>query len=150
MIFFSDLAVNSYFMRIIFVLFLSLSLSSCIGPGVTEEDIIVPENKLLNGDWSLNFVSCFCLFEDDYNYAQSQLSFEDEVHKVAVVSDPETIFLAPSGTYEYTYINDIFSLVGFEENYQVSLTDGFLNLTFIDNPQIADDELGLSYIKNTP
>ena len=137
-------------MRIIFVLLLSLTLSSCIGPGVTEEDLVVPENKLLYGDWSLNFVSCFCLFEDDYDYAQSQLLFENEDHTVVVVSDPDIIFLAPSGTYEYTYINDIFSLVGFEENYQVSLTDGFLNLTFIDNPQIADDELGLSYIKNAP
>ncbi len=137
-------------MRIIYILLLGVLFGSCIGPGVTESDIEVPENKLLNGEWSLNFVSCFCFFEENYNYAQSQLLFDNEDHKVVVVSDPDIIFLAPSGTYEYTYINNIFSLVGYEESYQLSLTDGFLNLTYIDNPQIADDELGLSYVKSTP
>ena len=102
-------------------------------------------NVDLQGDWVLDDVSCFCFFGPETDFSQYRISFQGS--RLIVSGEGETMFLAANGTYTYTVEGNLITLPsGVQYRYQI--IDQQLQLIFVDNPQLADDEITLFYYKN--
>ena len=95
----------------------------------------------LEGKWTLTNVSCFCAFGNNPDFSEHKLTFEGNN-------------LIVENTGEFKFFTDaagIFTLQGnlitFKNGrqYTYELKSGALSLTFVDDPQIADDEIVLAY-----
>ena len=129
-------------MRKIFTsILLSVFLVSCALDNPEEEVVHVD----LQGNWVLDDVSCFCNFESNTDFSQHHISFEGS--SLVVLSEGTTIFLAEEGDYSYEVDGNLITLPnGAQYRYQI---DGQrLHLSFVDNPEIADDEISFTYYKN--
>lgn len=105
-----------------------------------------PMTSDLDGKWALQSVRCFCFFPDDFDFSVHQLEFDTMANEVRVDNSEGTNFVTGSGTYPFSIQND--SIVIKERiayTYQIDGT--ILILTFIDDPQLADDEISLVYSK---
>ncbi|MFS4445614.1 hypothetical protein [Maribacter sp. 2307UL18-2] len=126
------------FCLLIFTLFMSCEkLDKVSEPSMTSD---------LDGKWALQSVRCFCFFPDDFDFSVHQLEFDTMANEVRVDNSEGTNFVTGSGTYPFTIQND--SIVIKERiayTYQIDGT--ILILTFIDDPQLADDEISLVYSK---
>lgn len=100
----------------------------------------------LQGKWELQSASCFCFFPDDFDFGAHKLEFNTTANEVIIENSDDTFFITGSGTYPIVVINDGITIKGSIE-YTYRIADGMLTLTFIDNPQIADDEISLTYLK---
>ncbi len=116
-------------------------LNSCF----SDDDYVV--DAALSGTWVLERAICFCGFDEDFDFSAHKLTFDSSEQRVIVEnSDDTSWFVSESGTY--TFINDggKININGKLYTYQRRGDD--LELTYVDNPNIADDELTLLYNKN--
>lgn len=117
---------------------LLLTIIMFISCAKDNDDVIDTE---LEGKWTLTRVSCFCGFGDNPDFSGHKLTFMG--NNLNVENSGEFHFLvSASGTY--TVSGNILTLKnGQQYTYVVKLN--VLELTFVDNPNIADDELFLVY-----
>ncbi len=95
----------------------------------------------------LTNISCFCGFDPDTNFNDFTLNFKDSENRVNVQNLREDYFyIANSGTYDYTLSDGTLKING-SDDFKYSIDIDILTLTRVDDPQIADDELVLSYKK---
>lgn len=125
-------------MKRIAITFLLLALCSC------------SKNKLddapLDGEWILTNVACFCYFEEDYDFTTSSIIFDVNNNQITVKNEGELTFLRESGTYSYSGKENEISFDN-NKSYTFSIEDSVLTLNYIDEPNIADDEVSYIYRK---
>jgi len=121
--------------RIAAILVIIISLTSCTKD---NDDVI---NTELEGKWVLANASCFCYFGDNPDFSGHKITFEGSALKVE--NSGENQFLT-NATGAYTVDGNIITLND-GSHYTYVIDDGKLQLTFVDNPEIADDELFLEY-----
>ncbi|WP_281541459.1 lipocalin family protein [Maribacter aestuarii] len=105
-----------------------------------DEDGKDLEDASLEGSWVLTNVSCFCGFPEDNDFTETLLLFDTEENKVTVDNRGKYEYFKPSGTYSY---NGEDNRIKFEDgrNYRFEINKEILNLIFMDEPNIADDEI---------
>ena len=123
----------------VLILFLSLTLFSC-----SKDD---DNEKQLSGSYFLVNVECFCGFDPDINFNDFKLNFVKGKNQLILDNPTEDYFyIADSGTYTYSINGDVITVNSMSFNYKIE--GDSLILTFVDEPQIADDELVLTYKRN--
>jgi len=122
------------------LLFIIILATSCDSEGTTDD-------APLNGTWVLNNALCFCGFEDDFDFSAHQLTFDVDRSKVIVTNSVNTFFITngTSGEFDYTDDGTTLTIGNAQYRYEFGETGNTLVLTFIDNPNVADDELMLFY-----
>ena len=104
-----------------------------------DNDDVLSTN--LEGKWVLTNVSCFCLFGDNPDFSGHKITFKDS--SVTVENSGQFQFLTnATGTYTE---NDMVITLGNGQQYTYIIKSNTLELTFVDEPGIADDELFLEY-----
>ena len=105
-----------------------------------------PSNSELQGKWELQSASCFCFFEDDFDFGAHKLEFNANETEVSIENSDDTFFVTGAGTYQIIVEGNLISI---KENveYTYKIQGETLTLNFVDNPQIADDEISLIYSK---
>ncbi|UII78152.1 hypothetical protein [Flagellimonas sp. CMM7] len=122
-----------------FLFVLVLVLNSCF----SDDDYVV--DAALNSTWILNRASCFCFFDDNFDFSAHTLTFDSSEQRVTVQNSDDTRFIADSGTYTFTNNGNTINING--KRYAYTIRGSTLELTFLDNPDIADDEITLFYSK---
>ena len=137
--------LNKLLNGVVLLLF-TTSLSSCL----KENDLSNYQIDELEGRWQLQQVSCFCYFEDyDFTTNQLWISAKSSVMlsrnqngQPLGITDNEIVTPIRVRNNEFT---DLIS----NRNYTFDLDTDILNIHFIDNPQIADDEISYSFRRIT-
>jgi hypothetical protein len=126
--------------EIVTLLFLTSIVFSCSNENKDDTDVTL---TALEGTWILTNVSCFCSFGENPDFSGHKLTFEGNNLKVE-----------NSGQFEFLIdAEGIFSLQGDlitlknGLQYTYVLKNDELALSFVDNPQIADDEILLTYTR---
>lgn len=98
----------------------------------------------LEGRWTLVSASCFCFFEEDTDFSQHKIRFEG--NNLTPVNTGQLQFLADSaGAFT---LNGTVLILNDGSQYTYELKgDESLKLVFVDNPDLVDDELTLSYTR---
>ena len=96
----------------------------------------------LNGQWELQNASCFCFFSEDFEFGDHKIEFNSDT--LTIENSTETFFITESGMYNFQVQSNKIIIDGtWEFTYQQE--EDILVLSFIDNPEIADDEITLTY-----
>ncbi|MGW9684206.1 hypothetical protein [Flagellimonas sp. 2504JD1-5] len=112
--------------------------------GCSSDDEI--ENPELNQTWVLNNVICFCFFGDDFDFSTHKITFNSSEKTVTIENSVDNPFIAPAGTYSYSDNGEVIEIEG--KQYTYDFKENSLNLHFVDEPLIADDEITYYYLKN--
>jgi len=101
----------------------------------------------LNGSWTLTNISCFCGFSDPPNFNQTQITFDESTNELSVQNNGDVVYFRENGTYSYT---EDATTITFEDglSYTYSIEENMLQLVFVDEPNIADDEISFSFTAN--
>ena len=126
----------------VLILVFTTSLSSCL----KENNLSNSQIDELEGRWQLQQVSCFCYFEDyDFTVNELWISAESSVilsrnqnGQPLGITDNEIVTPIRVRNSELT---DLIS----NRSYTFDLDGDVLNIHYIDNPQIADDEISYSF-----
>jgi len=104
------------------------------------------EDNELNGEWTLTNVSCFCGFPDPTDFHLTQLVFNITENEVEVINKGVSTYFMQNGTYSYSGSGN---RVSFEDgrSYDFEFTNGNLQLIFVDEPNIADDEVTYTFTR---
>lgn len=122
-----------------FLVIMVFVLLSCSG----DDDNVV--DTTLNGEWILNRASCFCFFEEDFDFSAHTLIFSSNKEEVVVENSDTTFFITQAGSYSFTNNGNVLEIDGRKYTYEIKGNE--MILTFVDNPNIADDEISLFYTK---
>ena len=111
-----------------------------------ESDVQIVHS--LEGQWILEDVSCFCVFEDD-SFKDSQLwFFPDKSQLVSKGIEGKSLSVSSLNMpTTYSLIDDVLQID--TKQYTVQYDGDRLTLSYIDNPDIADDEITFYYRKGT-
>jgi len=110
-----------------------------------SDDTNTPPDEL-SGNWELQRVSCFCFYPEDFDYTVHTINFNTSDGVLSIENSSETSFIAPAGSYNFQVQTDQITIDG-NINYTYEITGTSLVLSFVDNPEIADDEISLFYSK---
>lgn len=99
-----------------------------------------PEDNALEGSWVLTNVICFCGFGEDYDFSTTTLVFDASKNQLTIENNGEYEFIRESGTYSYTGNSDQIRLDN-GNSYTFKIEGSTLQLFYIDEPNIADDEV---------
>ena len=116
----------------LFLTFLLVSCSNDNDDGVSTD---------LEGKWTLTNVSCFCAFGNNPDFSGHKITFVG--NNLEVGNTGEFKFLIDAAG-AYTTQGNVITLKNGRQYTYVVKTD-VLELTFVDNPQIADDEIFMVY-----
>ncbi len=126
---------NSFLLFVALLLFISCS----------DDDDTVLVDSALDGKWTLNEVSCFCFFEEDFDFSQHTLAFDSASGLVTIENSINTFFItALPGIYPYA-ANGNRVRINNNREYRYEIVEDTLTLIYIDNANIADDEITLRY-----
>ena len=106
-----------------------------------SEEIIDNDDKL-EGQYILQNVSCYCLFED-YDFTLNQLWFFPDKNLLLSKGDEYdgAYISSPNEPFEYSLIDRLLTLTRSNREYVVNFDNDIVILTYVDDPQIADDEI---------
>ena len=129
-------------MKKILIVLLTVAFVSC-----TSNDDSEPPNSALVGEWTLANVSCFCAFPDPPNFNLTTVTFSSTINELTVLNNGNQVYFRENGTYTYSG-ND--TRITFEDGqaFDIELDEEKLLLIFVDSPEIADDEVNYSFVKN--
>jgi hypothetical protein len=137
--------LNKLLKGVVILVFIT-SLSSCL----KENNLSNSQIDELEGRWQLQQVSCFCYFEDyDFTVNELWISAKSSVilsrnqnGQPLGITDNEIVTPIRVRNKELT---DLIS----NRSYTFDLDADVLNIHYIDNPQIADDEISYSFRRIT-
>lgn len=126
--------------KALFVVLISvLGFSSC-----TDNDANALVDVALEGEWVLENVTCFCGFSEDFDFSQHRIIFDVSASTADVFNTDEVFFITDTGKYDVQVRNpNRITISRRQYTYEVNGTNLVLN--FIDNPDLSDDEILLSY-----
>ncbi len=102
----------------------------------------------LEGQWILKDVSCYCFFGDTPNFEEHYIwFFPKEGLMVANGTKSVVSFKEPGKTYRFNIKNNTIGFSDSDRRFSYELTENSLHLTYVDNPQIADDEISYTFVK---
>ena len=118
-------------------LFLLMFIPLVFSCSVSDEVSKIAEIK---GQYILQDVSCYCYF-DNYDFTKNQLWFFPEQDMLVSKGDfNDGIFITKLNEPSKFLIYDgVLTL--YEKDYTIEVKQNELILTYIDNPEIADDEI---------
>ncbi len=120
------------------ILLAALFMVSC---SKDNEDVI---NVELEGQWELSDAVCFCFFDENPDFSTHKISFEGST--LSITNSGENEFLTNAeGSYQVS--GNLITLSNGNQ-YRYSKDGNTLTLTFVDQSEIADDELILLYIRS--
>lgn len=108
----------------------------------SDDNVINPE---LAEQWILNDVACFCFFGDDFDFSAHTITFDASAGTVTIENSADSSFIAASGTYSYSDNGEVIEIDGRRYTYEIK--GNTLTLNFVDNPNIADDEISYFYTR---
>lgn len=142
----SIMNVLSKLLKGVIILLVTTGLTSCL----KENDLSNSRVDELEGRWQLQQVSCFCYFED-YDFTVNELW----------ISAKSSVMLSrnqngqPLGITDNEIVtpirvrnNELTDLIS-NRSYTFDFDANVLNIHYIDNPQIADDEISYSFRRIT-
>jgi hypothetical protein len=142
----SIMNVLSKLFKGVLILVFTTSLSSCLKENYLSNSQI----DELEGRWQLQQVSCFCYFED-YDFTVNELWISAK-SSVVLSRNQNGQPLGITDNEIVTPIrvrnNELTDLIS-NRSYTFDLDADVLNIHYIDNPQIADDEISYSYRRVT-
>ena len=105
----------------------------------TEDDDKVLDNSL-NGEWTLTNVICFCGFPNPTDFHLTALNFQTSENTVVVNNSGNSVYFMESGTYSFSVSGNS---ITFDDgnSYKYEVKGNTLILSYIDVPEIADDEI---------
>jgi hypothetical protein len=106
-----------------------------------NDDII---NVELEGKWILTDAACFCGFEPATDFSVHQITFYGSILTVTNSGQPQFL-VGDSGSY---IVNGNLITLHNGAQFTYVVKNDVLELTFVDNPNVADDELFLVYEKS--
>ncbi|TLF46818.1 hypothetical protein [Maribacter aurantiacus] len=109
----------------------------------SDNDTIIQDTGL-NGEWILQEVSCFCAFDANVDFSETRLIFDTDANTLTVINEGTDRFFKESGEYRYGGQNNILDFTD-NTSYQFEIDGNQLTLIYLDNPQIADDEVVYSF-----
>jgi len=98
----------------------------------------------LEGSWSLTNAICYCAFDSNTDFGVHKIVFEGSQLTSINTGQPEFLVNSSGG---YTVEGNLITLSN-NSQFRYVIENNTLTLTFVDKPEIADDELSLVYIKN--
>lgn len=119
--------------------FLGLMMSVFLISCDSDNDPVIQDTGL-NGEWILQEVSCFCAFDANVDFSETRLIFETDTNTLTVINEGTDRFFKESGVYRYGGQNNILDFTD-NTSYQFEVAENQLTLVYLDNPQIADDEV---------
>ena len=126
-----------------FLILLIAIISACSGDDEGNQ------SPRLSGDWMLISADCQCAFDETINLQDFKLRFDDSGNTLHLDNPTESYYyIAETGAYKYDLEGDILKISGLNNTFKFKTEGNKLVLTLIDDPQIADDELVLTYLKN--
>jgi hypothetical protein len=129
-------------MKKVVIMFLMLGLVSC-----SNNDDGEAEDSLLNGQWTLTNISCFCGFPEEPNFEATQITFVSSENNIIVENSGEFEWFRTDGTYNYLGNGSRITLED-GRSYDFEISGNTLQLIFVDEPSIADDEVNFSFERN--
>lgn len=102
----------------------------------------------LQGSWILEGVSCFCYFPEEYDFTATEIRFENDQGILSVIHRGEEEHFLPAGSYKFNITADSVLQVegrGYHINFK---GERKLQLSYIDDPAIADDEVDYQFGKS--
>ncbi|WP_350289891.1 lipocalin family protein [uncultured Croceitalea sp.] len=127
-------------MKKVLIVFFLIGFVSCSDDNEVEDDS-------LNGFWTLTNVSCFCGFPDPPEFNLTQVNFVATNNEVIVLNTGSHVYFREDGTYSYSGNGNRITLEN-ENSYDFEITGNTMQLIFVDQPGIADDEVTYSFIRN--
>ena len=120
-------------MKKLILLLLFIPLVSC-ETSETKEDI--------KGQYILQDVICFCYF-DNYDFTKNQLWFFPEEELLVSKGDSnDGVFITkPNKSSKFLIYDGVLTLNESGKEYTIEVKQDQIILTYIDNPDIADDEI---------
>ncbi|KAA2219591.1 MULTISPECIES: hypothetical protein [Maribacter] len=109
----------------------------------SDNDPVIQDTGL-NGEWILQEVSCFCAFDANVDFSETRLIFETDTNTLTVINEGTDRFFKESGVYRYGGQNNVLDFTD-NTSYQFEVAENQLTLVYLDNPQIADDEVVYSF-----
>ena len=128
------------------IFFVAIILASCL----KENNLSNSQIGALEGRWQLESVSCFCYFED-YDFTVNELWISAKASIIISrnqngqplgVTDNEIVTPVDVRNNE---LRDVIS----NRSYTFEVKDDRLDIHYIDNPQIADDEISYFFKRIT-
>lgn len=119
--------------------FLGLMMSVFLISCDSDNDPVIQDTGL-NGEWILQEVSCFCAFDANVDFSETRLIFETDTNTLTVINEGTDRFFKESGVYRYGGQNNILDFTD-NTSYQFEVAENQLTLVYLDNPQIAVDEV---------
>lgn len=123
------------------VLFLGISVLLCACSDYDDHTDLT-----LEGKWTLSAAACYCAFGENTDFSGHKLNFN--ANWLRVVNTGEIKFLIDAEGLFYSNGTTITFANGKRYNYRIQ--EDVLELTFVDEPSIADDELVLTYRRGIP
>lgn len=123
---------------------LLLTIGLLMGACDKDNNDFAPET--LNGIWTLDDVICYCAF-DDSDFEDETLTINTENKTLSVAAAGRRAYFSDQGTYSFAFRNNIMEINGTDKKYRIELdnTNQRLTITFIDDREIADDEVTYIY-----
>ncbi|ASV30526.1 hypothetical protein [Maribacter cobaltidurans] len=128
-------------MKRFFWVMISILFISC-----NQDDGPVIQDTSLNGEWILQDISCFCGFDPEIDFSETRLFFDTENDKLTVFNDGDNQFFKQSGDYYYGGQNNILTFTD-DTSYQFEIKGKQMSLVYLDNPNIADDEVAYFFVR---
>jgi len=142
----SIMNVLSSGLKRLLIFFVAIILASCL----KENNLSNSQIGALEGRWQLESVSCFCYFED-YDFTVNELWISAKASIIISrnqngqplgVTDNEIVTPVDVRNNE---LRDLIS----NRSYTFEVMDDRLDIHYIDNPQIADDEISYFFKRIT-
>ena len=130
-------------MRNYIVLLFALLIVAC-----SDDDTPQIQSTGLNGSWTLTNVICFCGFPDPPAFEQTQLTIDVANGEIQVDRTGMGLeYFRPVGTYTFVGTENTITLDD-GRAYTYTIEGNVLRLDFVDEPQLADDEITFLLSRN--
>jgi len=142
----SIMNVLSKLLKGVVIFLFTTSLSSCL----KENDLSNSQIDELEGRWQLQQVSCFCYF-GDFDFTPNELWISAKSRVMLSrnqIGEPIGITNNEIVTPIRVRNNELTDLIS-NRSYTYEVMGDRLNIHYIDNPQIADDEISYSFRRIT-
>jgi len=100
----------------------------------------------LEGQWTLTNVSCFCAFGENPDFSATHIIFNLGANELEVSNTGENVYFRENGTYTYLG-NDNRLTFNDGRSYTFAINGSELSLVFVDEPNIADDEVSYTFTR---
>ncbi|MFM1877748.1 MAG: hypothetical protein RLZZ241_614 [Bacteroidota bacterium] len=130
--------------RLLLFVLLALFCLSCSEDALRNNE----SDMKLEGQWILEDVSCFCYFQD-YDFSRNQLWFFPEKGYIITKSTaPYSLGISESNLLsKVQFKKKVIHEMNSGRKYEYNIADNRLTLTYVDNEQIADDEITYTYLR---